>query len=122
MLLTERPSKSVHLGGYWEFPGGKLEPGESAATALARELSEEIDIAVVEATAFMSLTHRYPERTVHLSFFAVTAWRGEPRSAEGQRMLWVPVDELNDYRLLPADAPVVAALQRQTNTSNTAQR
>ncbi|TAN08773.1 MAG: 8-oxo-dGTP diphosphatase MutT [Rhodanobacteraceae bacterium] len=109
VLLQQRlPGK--HLAGLWEFPGGKLEPGENAAQALARELDEELGIAVLVATPLISLTWDYPEKTVHLHAFQVTAWRGEVRARENNPLRWVAIPDMDTSVMPPADVPIVAAV------------
>ncbi|MBN8279885.1 MAG: 8-oxo-dGTP diphosphatase MutT [Gammaproteobacteria bacterium] len=111
-VLIARRADRAHAGGCWEFPGGKLHAGESAADALARELREELGIEVRAATPFMVHRHDYPERRVELHVFRVSAWDGEPRGLEGQPLRWVGVDELPACGLLEADAPIAEALIR----------
>lgn len=109
-LIAERPPGKP-LAGFWEFPGGKLEDKESALDALKRELREELGIRVCHAYRLLSFSHRYPERDVELDVWRVTAWEGSPASQEGQHLEWVPPAELQDWQLLPADEPIVAALK-----------
>lgn len=101
--------------GLWEFPGGKIARGESVGDALSRELAEELGISVVDFRPFMDLRHEYSDRVVDLEFFLVDAWRGEPVGLEGQRIRWVHASELDAGILLPADAPVVAALKGRSS-------
>ncbi|HEV2212226.1 MAG TPA: 8-oxo-dGTP diphosphatase MutT, partial [Gammaproteobacteria bacterium] len=110
VLIAERPAGKP-LAGFWEFPGGKLEPGEPAASALKRELEEELGIAVQGAHRLLHLSHAYPERRVHLDVWRVARYSGTPASHEGQRLAWVAPAELLSWKLLPADAPIVAALE-----------
>jgi len=95
----------------WEFPGGKVEYDESACAALRRELAEELGIIELESEHFLEAEHDYPEIRVAIEFFIVTAWKGTPTGREGQNLRWVAADELDAGLLLPADAPVVAALR-----------
>ena len=111
VLISERLCDGP-FNGLWEFPGGKIGAGESAADALQRELAEEIGVTVTAAQPFMELHHKYPDRTVDLEFFLVTGWRGEPAGLEGQGIRWVVLEKLEPEDLLPADAPVVEALRR----------
>lgn len=111
VLLAQRPP-GKHLAGGWEFPGGKVQPGESDAAALARELTEELGIECVASDAFMTVNHDYPGRHVELRLRIVTRWHGEARGLEGQALRWVPVAELADAGILDADRPFIAALQR----------
>lgn len=110
ILIAERRC-SGPFNGLWEFPGGKIRPEETALDALHRELGEELGIRIVASEPFMNLHHEYPDRTVKLEFFVVSEWRGEPAGLEGQQISWVTVSELDVELLLPADAPVVEALQ-----------
>jgi len=110
-LIAQRPANK-HAGGAWEFPGGKLEPGESPRDGLERELREELGIDVLEAESLLAYSHRYPDRDVRLHVFRVTHWSGEPAGLEDQPLRWVAVEQLLEAGLLPADEPIVAALSR----------
>ena len=109
VLITERLCDGP-FNGLWEFPGGKIGAGESPTDALRRELAEELGIDVEESRPYMDLHHEYPDRTVDLEFFLVTAWQGDPAGLEGQQIRWVDVADLDPGKLLPADASVVKAL------------
>ena len=109
-LLAQRPSGKVYAG-YWEFPGGKVEPGEVPERALARELHEELGIDVQLAYPWIVRVYTYPHGTVRLNFFRVTAWRGEPHPREDQAIAWQSRDAVSAAPMLPANAPVLAALQ-----------
>ena len=108
-LLACRPEGKPYPG-YWEFPGGKIEPGESPRHALDRELEEELGIRVREATPWITRRHVYTHATVHLHFFRVTAWDGEPKPLEDQGIAWQRSGATNVAPMLPANAPVLAAL------------
>jgi 8-oxo-dGTP diphosphatase len=108
-LLAQRPEGKVYAG-YWEFPGGKAEPGESAANALHRELHEELGIEVERAHPWITRVFAYPHATVRLHFYRVPAWRGEPRPRENQAISWQRPDAPTLEPMLPANAPVLAAL------------
>jgi len=110
VLIAERPAGKP-LAGFWEFPGGKLEPDETAFHALQRELDEELGIRVRHAYRLLRFSHHYPEREVELDVWRVTAWEGVAASQEGQHLAWVLPEELYDWQLLPADEPIVAALK-----------
>jgi len=108
-LLAQRPAGKVYAG-WWEFPGGKVEAGEPAEHALARELHEELGIDVGTAYPWITRVHSYEHATVRLNFFRVTAWRGEPRARENQAFVWQRFDAPMASPMLPANAPVLAAL------------
>lgn len=109
VLLSKRPEHK-HQGGCWEFPGGKLERGETPARALVRELKEELDIEVSSCLPFMTIEHAYPELTVRLHFREVSAWKGEPRGMEGQPLDWFEPASLSSLDFPTANRPVVTAL------------
>lgn len=112
VLITERVDDGP-FHGLWEFPGGKLGSGETPEMALNRELLEEIGVEPSESRHFISLKHDYPDRHVAIDFYLVTNWLNEPVGLEGQELRWVAVGDLTATSLLPADEPVVAALQSQ---------
>lgn len=109
-LLAQRPEGKAYAG-YWEFPGGKVEPGEPLALALARELHEELGIDVERAYPWIVRTYAYPHANVRLNFFRVRAWRGEAHGRETQQLSWQHVSALAVAPLLPANGPVMRALQ-----------
>lgn len=108
ILLTRR-LEGTHLAGCWEFPGGKVEPGETPQQALARELQEELGIAALTARPLIHHRHRYPTRDVALHAFEVTAWQGEPCGLQGQALRWLPAHAIDPAQLPPADVPLLAA-------------
>ncbi len=108
-LLAQRPEGKPYAG-YWEFPGGKIEAGEDARAALVRELREELGIEVREATPWITRRYVYTHATVRLHFFRVTRWDGEPRPLEEQAIAWQRVEAPDVAPMLPANAPVLAAL------------
>ncbi|MCB1802398.1 MAG: Nudix family hydrolase [Gammaproteobacteria bacterium] len=110
ILLTQRP-QAAHQGGLWEFPGGKLEAGESVEHALRRELHEELGIDLVRHRPLIRITHHYPDRSVLLDVHRVDAWQGEPHGREGQPLAWALPQQLDDYPMPAADVPIVMALQ-----------
>lgn len=108
-LLARRPAGKVYAG-YWEFPGGKIEAGEPAERALARELHEELGIETQTAYPWLTREYVYPHAAVRLNFFRVTAWSGEPHPREAQDIAWQRLGEPLASPMLPANAPVLAAL------------
>jgi 8-oxo-dGTP diphosphatase len=110
VLLGQRPPGKP-WAGWWEFPGGKIEDGETPFHALQRELHEELGIEAVQAYPWLTRTFAYPERTVNLRFFTVRAWRGEPHGRENQQVSWQHPAAVDVGPLLPANAPVLDALQ-----------
>ena len=100
-----------HLAGQWEFPGGKLEPGESARAALGRELREEVGVEVVDARPLIWFPCEYPDRRVRLEVFEVSAWRGRPHGREGQAIDWVEPGDLKHLDLVAGAVPIVAAIE-----------
>ena len=112
ILIAERLGGGP-FQGLWEFPGGKIADDESAAEALSRELAEELGIEITACASFMNLRHEYDDRIVTIEFFIVSDWVCEPVGREGQALRWVPRERLDASELLPADVPVVEALQQQ---------
>ena len=110
VLLGQRP-EGKPWAGWWEFPGGKIEDGETPFHALQRELHEELGIEVDVAYPWLTRTFAYPERTVKLRFFTVRQWHGEPHGRENQQLSWQRLDEVSVGPLLPANAPIISALQ-----------
>jgi len=110
ILIAERLCDGP-FNGLWEFPGGKIASDETSTQALNRELAEELGIEVTTSRPFMALHHEYPDRTVDIEFFVVTSWKGEPAGLEGQGLRWLLPSDLNPNLLLPADIPVLEALQ-----------
>jgi len=108
-LLAQRPAGKVYAG-WWEFPGGKIEAGEPAERALARELHEELGIEVQSAYPWITRVHVYEHATVMLHFFRVTAWAGDPQARENQAFVWQRLDAPMASPMLPANAPVLASL------------
>lgn len=99
-----------HQGGRWEFPGGKVEPGEPLSTALARELEEELGMQAATSSPFMTIAHQYQDLHVTLHFRDVTAWQGEPAGREGQQVSWFEIPELPTLEFPAANQPVVTAI------------
>lgn len=116
ILVAQRP-KGKLLEGLWEFPGGKVEPGESPEDTLRRELREELAIEINSSclTAVTFASHSYPEFHLLMPLFACRRWEGVPTPLEGQAIAWVRIDDLlgpnSDYPMPPADAPLLPALR-----------
>ncbi|MGO9993060.1 MAG: NUDIX domain-containing protein [Steroidobacteraceae bacterium] len=110
VLIAQRPP-GKQLAGSWEFPGGKLEPGEARAAGLARELQEELDITIRDPRPLVRVRHTYPYGEVLIDMWVVTRYAGEPRGLDGQSLRWCTQDELATADLLPADRPIVRALR-----------
>ena len=112
-LLAQRPAGKI-WAGYWEFPGGKIELGETAYHALVRELREELGITVETAYPWLTRVFTYPHATVRLNFFRVTAWSGELHPHEGQEFSWQYSAQVAVDPILPANAPILRALELPT--------
>ena len=110
VLLAQRPPGKPYEG-YWEFPGGKLEPGEAPAEALVRELREELGLDVLRSAPWIVQAFEYPHARVELHFFRVFAWDGEPHGHDGQAFAWQTPGAFDVTPLLPANTRVLAALQ-----------
>jgi len=110
LLITQRPA-GAHLGGLWEFPGGKREPGETFEACLVRELREELGIEILPREILESLTHNYPEKTVHLKFFRCRWQSGEPRALGCADWKWIGAGELDQHRFPAADARLLERLK-----------
>ena len=109
VLLTRRPPGG-HLAGLWEFPGGKREANESLEAALARELAEELQIAVRVGERMAAVEHEYPDRVIHLHFFACRLLSGRPSPVGCDALSWVWPGSLAEYAMPPADTGFVARL------------
>lgn len=110
VLISQRHADS-HQGGKWEFPGGKVEPGEDPATALKRELHEELGITVKDAKPFIRVNHVYPDKAVHLDVWRVNEFQDPPAGREGQTIKWVNITRLHDYDYPQANIPIIRALE-----------
>jgi 8-oxo-dGTP diphosphatase len=110
VLVTRRPDH-VHQGGLWEFPGGKLEPGETPEQGLARELDEELGISVYASRPLIRVRHDYGDRHILLDVRRVAAYAGVPQGREGQPLAWLAPDAMDPARFPAADRPIIAALR-----------
>jgi 8-oxo-dGTP diphosphatase len=111
LLITQRHA-DAHLGGLWEFPGGKREGDETFEECLIRELREELGIEVEVGEVLESLTHSYPEKTVSLKFFRCHWKQNEPRAIDCMDLKWVTANELRNYEFPAADARLLQMLQK----------
>jgi 8-oxo-dGTP diphosphatase len=109
--LVSRRRPGTDLAGFWEFPGGKRQHGETPLAALRRELSEELGIEVLSAEPWLTLVHDYPDKRVHLDVWRVLDYSGKITAREAQLLDWVPAERLEALQLLAADLPIVAALR-----------
>lgn len=111
VLIAQRP-EGKQLAGLWEFPGGKVEDGESPETALIRELEEELGIFTEQAclAPLSFASHRYENFHLLMPLYVCRKWRGLPQPIEHQALKWVRPQALRDYPMPPADAPLIAAL------------
>ena len=110
VLIAQR-SPEQHQGGLWEFPGGKLEAGESPHDALVREVNEELGLRVTQAEPLIQIRHDYDDRQVLLDVWEVSAFVGEAEGRQGQPLAWVAPQRLGDYEFPAADRPIIAALR-----------
>ncbi len=112
ILLTQRPD-GKSMAGLWEFPGGKVEPGETPEVALIRELQEELGIDTWESclAPLTFASHTYEDFHLLMPLFACRKWEGIPTSREGQALKWLQVQELRDYPMPPADLPLIPVLR-----------
>lgn len=112
LLAVQRPPGKVYAG-WWEFPGGKIEPDEIPEDALKRELEEELGVTVQEISYYAEAGHEYPEKIVSITFFDIFSFGGEPTALEGQAMAWLWPAEAADYRFLEADVEIVCSLKER---------
>lgn len=106
IYITKRPDH-LHKGGFWEFPGGKVEQGESTEQAICRELFEEIDIRVTGLSHFSHLDYDYPDKSLTFDFYRIDDFENQPYGKEGQQGEWVSIADLADYEFPEANLPVL---------------
>jgi len=110
-ILVSRRLDASHQGGKWEFPGGKLEAGESVAQALVRELQEELGITALEYHPLIQIYYEYPEKRVLLDVWTVSQFSGKPHGKEGQAVQWLFPGQLGQHEFPPANLPIITAAQ-----------
>ena len=108
--LISRRKEGTHLGGLWEFPGGKCEEGETLEACVRREILEELGIEVTRPRFFLTHGHEYPEKFVELHFYTCSIHQGEPRPLGCAEFNWVKPEDLHNYEFPPADFPVLSQL------------
>ena len=110
ILITQRLD-NVHLARFWEFPGGKVEFGESFEVALQREIQEELGIKIRVNDEFLTIDYDYPTKSVRLHFFNCTVLQGDPRPIDVADLRWVNPDDIGNYQFPPADAELITKLR-----------
>lgn len=108
-ILIAQRAKDKHQGGKWEFPGGKVESGESRRSALSRELNEELGIEVGHSKRLISTYHEYEDKSIYLDVYEITQWDGNAHGREGQPVKWVKPKALGDYDFPAANKPIIEA-------------
>ncbi len=113
ILVAQRPDHK-NMGGLWEFPGGKVEQGESMQNCLVRELKEELDIGIdpILLQEVRFVTHEYDKFNLLMFLYMIDQWEGEPKPLEHQALKWLAIDELYNLAMPPADLPLIAPLAR----------
>lgn len=114
-ILISKRSIGSHQGGLWEFPGGKVEPGETLAQALLRELKEELDIEVINSSPLLQVHHDYGDKHVLLDVCIVGEFKGEARGLEGQALQWVAVEDMVKFQFPAANEPIIEAVYSLLN-------
>ena len=110
LLITQRHAKA-HLGGLWEFPGGKREPAETFEACLIREIHEELGVEISVESLFAEVVHHYPEKSVHLKFFCCRLLQGEPQPLDCAAVRWVDQTNLETHPFPAADAQLLEKLK-----------
>ena len=117
-VLIAKRQDHIHQGGLWEFPGGKIEQGETPVDALKRELKEELDLAISSPEFFQDIRFEYSDKNVHLNFYRVVDFEGEEKGNENQEIRWVDIGELKKYCFPEANQPIVNRLLQEPRTKN----
>ena len=117
-ILIARRAEHLHQGGLWEFPGGKVEADETVEQALRRELIEELAIEILAQQPLLTIAHDYPDKSVLLDVWWISAFRGEPKSCEGQPLHWVNIASLHEFEFPAANQPIIAAIQSKQIITN----
>ena len=115
-MICQRPAHKAR-GFLWEFVGGKVEPGETKAQALARECREELDVQVEVGTVFCEVDHVYPDLTIHLTLLNAAITQGEPTLLEHNAIAWIPPEEIDRYEFCPADVDILKLLKARQGES-----
>lgn len=115
-LICQRPAHKAR-GLLWEFPGGKVEPGETREEAIIRECQEELDTTLEPLDVFTEVTHQYPDLCIHLSFLRCRVQSGQPRALEHAAIRWIRPEEASAYDFCPADLSIAQALAREAENS-----
>ncbi|MCL1046317.1 8-oxo-dGTP diphosphatase MutT [Shewanella electrodiphila] len=111
-ILLAKRHEHLHQGGKWEFPGGKVEIGETISQALIRELKEEVDLDVESTESFMDISHNYPDKHVLLDIHLVKEFKGEGKGLEGQIIQWVNSEELGSFDFPEANLPILEKIRQ----------
>jgi len=110
-VLIARRASHQHQGNRWEFPGGKVEKGETSLDAISRELREELGINIHDASLIIEITHQYNDKKVNLAVFQVDKWQGDPIGAEGQPIRWIKLTELDQFQFPEANEEILDYLR-----------
>lgn len=110
VLLSLR-LKNAHQGGKWEFPGGKIEPGETGVDALRRELKEELNIDITDASEYLHISHDYSDKSVHLHVYLVSSFVGTPEGMEGQDVSWFSITDMLELNFPDANYPILEQIR-----------